>query len=81
MMVAIPEWMNNLPDHATIGVREICEIYGVPTGSIYAKLNRGDIPAPSFTSPRPCRRSKYRWVLGTIRAHVAANTSHPARPE
>ena len=66
----IPAWMKDLPDNATIGNLEMCEIYGMHKGSMVRCVESGAIPAPKFVVDRPCGKKKLRWRLGDIRRHV-----------
>ncbi len=73
----IPGWMKDLPNNATIGNREICEIYGLHRGSLNRCIELGLLAqAPAFQPERPCGEVKYRWRLGDIRKHVRMVTSN-----
>lgn len=74
--VNLPEWTNDLPDHATLNVRDLLSVLGVGEAMLYRWVKSGKFPEPDRRvhgrgiggNSRLICEHRNNWSLKTLRA-------------
>jgi hypothetical protein len=73
----LPEWFKLAAPHAMFSSKEIAELFGIPQGSLYRLIAKGELPEPAKMSnplQRGHRQHDYslRWSKAQLVAQLRA---------